>query len=504
MAIVSGQFLHDAHGFVIDRIQTGGVSNLNIPEEKIYELGNYRTVATVRDIPDLSFELESLDMSTEIESLLLSRDPTAVSPGDEFDFLDSVPMDVISPFKAAKGLYNIVKGVIVPYLTLENATYRFGNRQNATQSFTLRGDAVYYIPGTPYYEEFSGDGATSAFAFGHTAIPYSESGDTIHALSVCVVKADGTYRRLFYGSEYTDTTTNFTLSDPTDAPVGSKIRVVYGSTTAATYPQTVHQNVSVKPAAVRGKDIDVYIGTPIANEVQTVTLTGATGGTFTLSYSSQTTSALAYNASASAVQTALEGLSNLAPGDVAVSGSPGGPYTITFGGTLTGVDAATIVADASSLTGGGTPSIAVATSTGGGSTFSRWSGVQSFEATRRVNLDKDEEFGNKHYVSQDYDTAEVSGSIVVRSRDVEDLFAKIHQVTNVSTSEVVGAHSAVALPIEIRIHNPDDGTLVKTLYIPDARFTVPGLQGRVQQKLETTFAWSSDGGTLLVYEGARP
>jgi hypothetical protein len=44
---------------------------------------------------------------------------------------------------------------------------------------------------------------------------------------------------------------------------------------------------------------------------------------------------------------------------------------------------------------------------------------------------------------------------------------------------------------------------VKTLYIPDARFTVPGVQGRVQQKTEVTFNFSSDGGTLLVYSGNR-
>jgi hypothetical protein len=68
VAIKAGQIIHDAQGFVVDRIQTGGVSNLNIPEEKIYELGNFFTVATIRDIPDLSFDLESLDVSTEDRS----------------------------------------------------------------------------------------------------------------------------------------------------------------------------------------------------------------------------------------------------------------------------------------------------------------------------------------------------------------------------------------------------------------------------------------------------
>jgi hypothetical protein len=82
--------------------------------------------------------------------------------------------------------------------------------------------------------------------------------------------------------------------------------------------------------------VDTYIGTNIvadgANEAQTVTVTGSpTGGTFTLTYSGQTTAAIAYNASALVVQQRLFALSNIEEGQVSVTGSNGGPYTITFG-----------------------------------------------------------------------------------------------------------------------------------------------------------------------------
>ena len=46
------------------------------------------------------------------------------------------------------------------------------------------------------------------------AIPYAEVAATLHVLSACVVFSDGTYRRLFYGDDYTDTTGGFTLTDP--------------------------------------------------------------------------------------------------------------------------------------------------------------------------------------------------------------------------------------------------------------------------------------------------
>ena len=103
------------------------------------------------------------------------------------------------------------------------------------------------------------------------------------------------------------------------------------------------------------------------NEVQRATITGVpTGGTFTLTYSGQTTGPIAYNATAAAVQTALEALNNIAPLDVVVTGGPGPatPYTFTFGGTLAGRDVVAMTATGS-FTGGTTPAIAITTITPG-------------------------------------------------------------------------------------------------------------------------------------------
>ncbi|UUO04621.1 hypothetical protein M4951_14605 [Blastopirellula sp. J2-11] len=88
------------------------------------------------------------------------------------------------------------------------------------------------------------------------------------------------------------------------------------------------------------------------NEIQTVTLQGSpTGGTFTLTYSGQTTSALAYNADAATVEAALEALSNIGSGDVAVT-LDAGVYTIEFQGALATTDVSLLIGDGSSLTGG--------------------------------------------------------------------------------------------------------------------------------------------------------
>ena len=102
------------------------------------------------------------------------------------------------------------------------------------------------------------------------------------------------------------------------------------------------------------------------SEVQTVTVNGSpTGGTFTLSFRGATTAGLAYNAAASAVQTALQGLATIGASNATVTGSNGGPYTVTFAAALANTAVDEIVADGSSLTGGTDPSVTVVTTTEG-------------------------------------------------------------------------------------------------------------------------------------------
>lgn len=106
------------------------------------------------------------------------------------------------------------------------------------------------------------------------------------------------------------------------------------------------------------------------NEIQTITITGTpTGGSFTLTYSGQTTSAIAYNASAATVQAALEALSNIAVGDVACTGGtlPGTAVKVTFTGVFANTDVALMTAT-SGLTGGTTPAITITETKKGGDT----------------------------------------------------------------------------------------------------------------------------------------
>jgi len=122
-------------------------------------------------------------------------------------------------------------------------------------------------------------------------------------------------------------------------------------------------------------------GTAAADEVQTVTITGTpTGGTFTLSFGTETTAAIAYNATASTIDDALEDLTGIPAAGVTVTTTvalPGGAATITFnGGTVADTDVAILVFN-SSLTGGASPEGTIVETTKGGTI-----GVLGYPATR--------------------------------------------------------------------------------------------------------------------------
>jgi len=103
------------------------------------------------------------------------------------------------------------------------------------------------------------------------------------------------------------------------------------------------------------------------SEVQTITI-DATGGTFTITFQGATTAAIAWNATAAVVKTAMEALANIEPGDVAVS-LASLVYTFTFGGKYTGENVTAMTTNAASLTGGaGTATVATTTAGGAAAT----------------------------------------------------------------------------------------------------------------------------------------
>ncbi len=87
------------------------------------------------------------------------------------------------------------------------------------------------------------------------------------------------------------------------------------------------------------------------NAIQQVALhSGPDGGTFTLSYGANTTAGLVHNASAATIQGALQGLASIGLDNAVVDGNDGGPWVVTFQGSLASTTVGLLTGNGASLT----------------------------------------------------------------------------------------------------------------------------------------------------------
>mgnify|MGYP001314907746 CR=1 FL=1 len=111
------------------------------------------------------------------------------------------------------------------------------------------------------------------------------------------------------------------------------------------------------------------IAVDTTTEVQTMTVTGGpSGGTFTVGFGSAISGTIAFNAAAATVQTTLQAMGSIGLNNITVSGGAGGPWTLTFAGSLVRSDQPLFTLVTNSLTGGTNPSVAFAETTKGGVT----------------------------------------------------------------------------------------------------------------------------------------
>ena len=262
MAIKGGQILHTANGFLIDRIQTGGVNSLNINEDRIEELGNYEAIGTTRDIPDLTFELETYDMSTSIENINTGRDEDFSTATTELDLVGSYSnVDILSPYKGS-GTFDIIKSIAVPYLYPESLSYSFALNDPASLTASYRGDSIFYSPGDVYRETADGDGTTAVFTYGAgtggVAGPSLKTViDSVDYFALAVI-VDGVKQLQGATADYTSTATAVTFNAGHIPVVGTgNVVLIYANATLSQWLQAVHN--STVPIAVRGRNIEVIV-----------------------------------------------------------------------------------------------------------------------------------------------------------------------------------------------------------------------------------------------------
>lgn len=145
-------------------------------------------------------------------------------------------------------------------------------------------------------------------------------------------------------------------------------KLIDGYAPSATLALRAYPNLLVPLMALAGYVPTIQQGNG-TNAVRTVALSGApTGGTFTLTYGTEVSPPIPFNATAAQLQLSLESMRAFRPGDVKVTGAtdlPTGPLTITFNGRYSAMVPAALTGTATGLTGGTSPAVTVTTTTAG-------------------------------------------------------------------------------------------------------------------------------------------
>jgi len=423
MAIRAGQILHlGGNDTLIDRLQSAGLGDINIGTDTIRETGNYENVEKVLQDPDLSFSMESFDVSTEIEALLCG-DPTggaSAAANQKYLFSDMKAVHIKSPWKneSAGSAGTIDGGLVVPNYFVTRASYRFGVDDNAGETFELAGSEAYYARKIPEIEQFTASGGASAFTLSASAARHSVGGynSTVTKYVLGVIKTPSGLtggQVMVEGTDYTVDTSAADAFKPTitftTAPASASIVSVayFDAQNTDAFAQTVHPVATVKPGAVRGRDIEVYMHLPAS-----------------------------------------------------------------------GAEASGVI---------------------------KLGGVQSVtvDASKQTTLER--EMGTSTPIARTLESTDVTGDMGMHPTDQAAFFTMMRRITGVASAQVIGVLNNFPVGLEVRILNPSNrGSILKTLFVKDAKFQIPATPARAGAVVDFTLRWESNGGELEIYNGIRP
>jgi hypothetical protein len=286
-------------------------------------------------------------------------DANALMAAEVRDVAANVPAGIFRRFGDIAGLLPI-EAVPATLTATVTATDTLGYTLEAGTVFGLRATGDVLVLFTTLDEITIAPGVSSTSA-GEVQMQAQEAGALPNGLAGALAPVDRTLP--WFSSAATATPASGGADAESDADylnrLTSELRL---SAPRPIIPSDFAEFAKRDLAVDRAVAIDLYV--PGTNEQQTVSHNG-TGGTLPLTFEGQTTAAIAWDASAGTVQTALEALSNVAPGDVIVTGGPWpAAMTFEFTGALAEANRTQMTSSAASLTPGGS-TITHATTVGG-------------------------------------------------------------------------------------------------------------------------------------------
>lgn len=300
MSIPAGHIITVGGLNVIDRLQDAGLQNPKVPTEVIRETGNDLVVAKVLTEADFTFQMTSWDVSCDMMALLTGKvgdiaenhgPAHADAAGTSYRWENCKMVNLACPWARDTGSEggDISSGVVVPSYYPTALSYKFGVTANAEQQVTLNGGSYYMAEAYPIEEVAEGTGVVVTFEAKEKAKPYrigGFGGGTFRTIFGVLV--DGVIQQ--EGVDYVEegaakageagkkTKIKFAVAPK----AGAQVKFIYFSEEAHALPQAVHASTITTPGAVRGRNIEVFLGTEgakvLMRGVQSVDITASTTG----------------------------------------------------------------------------------------------------------------------------------------------------------------------------------------------------------------------------------
>lgn len=132
-------------------------------------------------------------------------------------------------------------------------------------------------------------------------------------------------------------------------------------------------------------------------------------------------------------------------------------------------------------------------------------GAQTFELQASNTGQLQRQMGTYDPIGYAKTGIDTNGTITVEPKDIGHLFEGLSEMLGVDRSEVFGYINQHTVPLTAVIHDPTNpANIIKSIFVPDAKFQAPGENARVQQVTQFPIRWESETGTFHEVKGQLP
>lgn len=367
----------------------------NIPTTDIDELGNPEHAGTVRDIAEVTATIQAYDVSIKLFAALTGTNPISY-PAQGVSINELGNVDIIGVIRD-ETVADYAKSVHLRRCRVDGFTFTYSVDGEATEEYTFTGSEKRWFKHDIVVDNYGAAQTTPVtlsnspltLKNGNKLLSFVVDGEYYTEVSTVPAAGEG---------EYQVTGTSVAFSD---SPATNYIVAVYHVNTGSNLWTDVNDDTI--PAAVRGKDIPVYIAANQISRVQSVTIRGT------------------------------------------------------------------------------------------------------------LPVERIEEMGNNDIAGYITQVPQITGDITVLDTDLEliALFTT-GDINSTDTEFQLCEYTASGISLEIQILDPTDacslpgdGTVLKTVYVPEITITSEGHTTNVGGSAQQTFSWRSSSGNLLIYSGSR-